>query len=226
MKSIGPGRYSAFSAIRSSRRSGLACTSVSFMPPDSNWNTAVVLARLEHGVIGGAVVQRQGGEVDVHALDFLHQAHRLVEDGQRAQAEEVELDQAGLLDVVLVELRDHRVGAGGGVQRAEVGQLARRDHHAAGMHADVARQAFQLQRQRPQFGNFLLVVDAPADRGFLLQRILERDAEFVGDQLGELVDEIEAEVEHAADIAHHRLGRHGAEGDDLRHGVAPYFFFT
>ena len=34
------------SAIRSSRRSGRACTRVSFMPPDSNWNTAVVLAVL------------------------------------------------------------------------------------------------------------------------------------------------------------------------------------
>jgi hypothetical protein len=46
MKSIGPGRYRAFSAIRSSRQSGRALTSVSFMPPDSNWNTAVVLALL------------------------------------------------------------------------------------------------------------------------------------------------------------------------------------
>ena len=37
------------------------------------------------------------------------------------------------------------------------------------------------------------------------------------DQLGELVDEVVGQVEHPADVAHHRLRRHGAEGGDLRH---------
>ena len=45
ISSIGPGRYSATSAIKSSNRSGLARLSRSRMPRDSNWNTAVVLAR-------------------------------------------------------------------------------------------------------------------------------------------------------------------------------------
>ena len=35
----GPGRYSAFSAIRSSSRSGFALRSSSRMPELSNWNT-------------------------------------------------------------------------------------------------------------------------------------------------------------------------------------------
>ena len=36
------------------------------------------------------------------------------------------------------------------VQRAEVGELARRDQHAAGVHADVARHALELLGQREQ----------------------------------------------------------------------------
>ena len=44
ISSIGPGRYSATSAMMSSKRSGRACFSKSRMPRDSNWNTAVVLA--------------------------------------------------------------------------------------------------------------------------------------------------------------------------------------
>ncbi|CKR97229.1 Uncharacterised protein [Mycobacterium tuberculosis] len=43
IRSIGPGRYSAFSAIRSSSRVGRASFSMPCMPRDSNWNTASVL---------------------------------------------------------------------------------------------------------------------------------------------------------------------------------------
>jgi hypothetical protein len=86
------------------------------------------------------------------------------------------------------------------------------------MHANVARQAFELQRQGPQLGDLLLGVDALPDRRLLGQRIGERDAEFIGDQLGELVDEVEAEVEHAADVAQHGAWPAMlAEGGDLRH---------
>ena len=41
---MGPGRYSAFMAIRSSSRVGLASRSKPCMPRDSNWNTASVWA--------------------------------------------------------------------------------------------------------------------------------------------------------------------------------------
>src|SRR5476651_1338055 len=40
--SIGPGRYSAFSAERSSRLFGLSLRHISRIPPDSNWNIASV----------------------------------------------------------------------------------------------------------------------------------------------------------------------------------------
>jgi hypothetical protein len=40
-----------------------------------------------------------------------------------------------------------------------------------------------------------------------------------GNQLGDLVAEVVAEIQHAAGVAHHRARSHGAEGGDLRHRV-------
>ena len=114
---------------------------------------------LEHGggvacredVVGRLVVERQRLQVDRRRrVQHAHVADRPVEDGERGQAEEVELHQADRLDVVLVELRDDGVGVGLHVQRAEVGELARRDQHAARVHADVARQALELLGEREQ----------------------------------------------------------------------------
>src|SRR3546814_1299067 len=52
----------------------------------------------------------------------IYEAHRLGQDRQRAQAEEVELDQPDRLDVVLVEMRHHGIRALCTIQRAEVGE--------------------------------------------------------------------------------------------------------
>ena len=106
----GPGRNSATSATMSSKRSGCRRRIRSFMPRDSSWNTAVVRPDFS-SVVGRRVVHRQRVDVERRlaalariAIDDLHGP---VDDGERAQAQEVELDQARGLDVVLVELRDH-----------------------------------------------------------------------------------------------------------------------
>ncbi len=147
-------------------------------------------------------------------------AHRPVDDGQRAQAEEVELDEARGLDVVLVELRDHAVAVRLAVERREVGEHRRRDHHAAGMRAGVAHQSFERARQVDQLAHLVLGLVAPPQLVLLGERVVERDAELERDQLGDAVDEAVAAAEHAGHVAHHRLRRHGAVGDDLRHAVA------
>ncbi len=67
--------------------------------------------------------------------------------GERAQAQEVELHQARRFDVVLVELRHDAAAGRIAVQRREVGQHRGRDDDAAGVHAGVARQAFERARQ-------------------------------------------------------------------------------
>ena len=55
---------------------------------------------------------------------------------------------------------------------------------------------------------------------FLLERLVERDADLEGNQLGDLVHIAIIVPEHAADIAHHGLGGQGAVGDDLRYALA------
>ena len=38
-----------------------------------------------------------------------------------------------------------------------------------------------------------------------------------------MIDEVVGQIQHPAHIAHHRLRRHGAEGDDLRHRIGTVF---
>ena len=91
------------------------------------------------------------------ALEILDVTHRQIDDRQVAQTEKSNFTRPTCLDVVLVELAD-RVGvfALRLIQRTEVGNLARRDQHATGVHADVARHAFELFRQDPQFLDFFV----------------------------------------------------------------------
>ena len=84
----------------------------------------------------------------------------------------------------------------------------------------VSREALQLPRQIDEHADLVLVAVARGER-VLAERALERHAELEGDELGQLIDEAVRMAEHAADVAHHGLGRHGAEGDDLRDALAP-----
>jgi hypothetical protein len=148
IRSIGPGRYSAFRAIRSSSR-GLGVAQHALH---------AAAFKLEHGLgrPSGTACRWPCRRADVLVgksswPGWRHdELARQLQDGQRGQAQKVELHQADGLHVVLVVLADGRVAAGLLVQRAEVGQLARRDQHAAGVHADVARHALELLRQLEQ----------------------------------------------------------------------------
>ena len=75
------------------------------------------------------------------------------------------------------------------VQRREVGQHRGRDHHAAGVHAGVARQAFERARQVDEVLDLLLVRrSSRLSSGSFVERIVERDAELERDELGDPVD--------------------------------------
>ncbi len=56
--------------------------------------------------------------------------------------------------------------------------------------------------------------------GSFSMRVVQRDAELEGNELGDLVDEAVTHSEHATDVAHHGLRGHGAVGDDLRDPLA------
>ena len=58
--------------------------------------------------------------------------------GERSQAQEVELDQAGLGAVILVPLEDRAVVHGGPAHRADLGDGAAAQDHASGVNPQVA----------------------------------------------------------------------------------------
>ena len=84
-------------------------------------------------------------EIDIDAAPA-HQLHRVVEHGQRLEAEKVELHQAGLLDPFHVELGHRHVGSRIAIERHQFGQRPVADHDAGRMGRGVAVQAFELLR--------------------------------------------------------------------------------
>jgi hypothetical protein len=176
-------------------------------------------------LVGTRVVEGQRIEVRPVTGQFFDIIDGELDDGQVAQTEEVELHQPDLFHVVLVVLRNDRRAGIGGIQRAEVGQLAGGDQHATSVHADIARQVFKTAGQFEQLLDLFFLIDA------LLQLRLGLDGLGQGqrlvlldrDQLGELIAEVVGHVEHAPDVTNHRLRRHGAEGGDLRYGIVTVF---
>ena len=93
-------------------------------------------------------VLRQPIEVDAGGAVALDQLERLVDRGEHAEAEQVELDQLERLDVALVELDDDAVRHGGPLQRRDVDQRRGGHEHAAGVDGEVAREAVDAGAER------------------------------------------------------------------------------
>ena len=100
-------------------------------------------------------------EVDVVHIDTLasglrNEFLRHFDDGEVAQAEEVKLHQPDVFHVSFVIHGNGRGGFVGLIHRAEIGNFARRNQYAAGVHTEAAREVFQLFGQLHQlFGLFL-----------------------------------------------------------------------
>ncbi len=91
------------------------------------------------------------------------------------------------------------------------------------MLAGIAHQALEPHRQFKNSPHHVVFFVQGTQFFFLLERFLERHAEFLRDQLGDPVDERERMTQHAADVTHDRLGSHRAVGDDLRDVIATIF---
>ena len=88
---------------------GLELLEISLKPLDSSWNTPVgVAARDERRrrPASSTRIWSMSNSLGFLFVGWIIDLHRVLDDGQRLQAEEVELHQAGLLDLVLGELRD------------------------------------------------------------------------------------------------------------------------
>ena len=175
-----------------------------------------------HELVGGRIVGGECLEVERvlagRTALIVDGGQRPVDDGERAQAEKVELHQPDGFDVVLVELGDRALRTGLAVQCGELGQALRGNHDPAGVPARVSRQPFEPARQIDDRPDVVVRLVALLQCG-VGERAVKRHPELERDQLRDLIDEPVGVAEHAADVAYHRLGGHGPERDDLGHVV-------
>ena len=94
------------------------------------------------------VVQCNAVHVNVFATRLADELLRHFDNGQVAQAQKVKFDQADFFHIAFIVHRN------GGrmlirlIHAAEIGNPTRCNQHAARVHAQIARQIFQFQRQR------------------------------------------------------------------------------
>ena len=171
-------------------------------------------------LVGRGVVEghlRLVVEVDLDVVDPLDLGHRVGHRGLHPDAEDVELEQAEVLDVVLVELA-HREAGVAGLHRRPVEQGGVGEQHAAGVHRDVAGQAVEaLDELEHQ-----VEVGLGQPPGPQLGQLAERDPGVAGadvrERLGDRVDLARGHAQRGTDVAHgvpHPVGVHH------RHAHAP-----
>ncbi len=178
------------------------------------------------------VVERQRCHVRALAAGALDDVERVLDHVEVAQAQEVHLEQADLLDRLHRELRDRAehalavlVGAGvGELQRHDVGQRPVGDHDRGGVDRGVAHDPLQALRDVDDLLRGRVLVARLAQRLAVLQAFLERGRaahDRIGDQLREAIAHAVVEAEHARRVARGGAREHLAEGDDLRDRLAP-----
>ena len=173
------------------------------------------LATPDH-FIGRPVVERQPGQVEGNAAIF-EQFDCMGEHGERLQAQEVELHEPRLLDVLHAETGDPHPRARVAIEGDELVEGTVADDDAGGVGGGVAVKALEPPRD----------LDQASDRGVRLDHFLEprvagdrlvqghRVGRVVGDHLADTVD---LRVGHLQDPPH--VPEHGArlqlaKGDDL-----------
>ncbi len=189
------------------------------MPRRFELEDALGLAALEE-LEGLGVVEREAFQVDRGlGVPLVDEPDGGVEGGEVAEAEEVHLEEAGLLDVAHLPLGgDDLLGlvlVGQLLQRDEVVERAVGDHHARGVGADVPVHPFEPPGEVQQPRDLGVLVGQPPQLRLFLEGLLERDVEPGGDQLVDLLDPGQRDVHHPADVLDRRLGLERAERADL-----------
>ena len=193
---------------------------------DSNWNTPAVRPARSMPICG-LVVQRAAhrGRAAQPATRFDDVLHRIGEDGQRGEAEEVHLQHASLLQAVHVVLRDdHRfiVTRSRALRRLctdrdVVVEGARRNHNAGCVHTSVSREPLERRGVVEQLVVALLVLVARLHIRHVLHRFLHGEGEVrcIRDEFRERVRFGRCEAEHTTDVLDGGTALHRSEGDDL-----------
>lgn len=113
--------------------------------------------------VGQGVIERDGREIDLVATLLLDEIDSRLQDSQRLQAEEVELNETGLFDPFHVELGDRHVGARIAVHRHQLRQRAIADDDTGSVGRGVAVETLDL----------LGYLKKPRDHGLLLGSLLK-----------------------------------------------------
>ena len=198
----GPGRNSEMSVMMSSKLSMPDLPTSSRWPGDSIWKHPEGLGGRDHpvGVVVGEPHLALVVEVDLDAGGAADQLDGVGHRGLHADAEHVELEQAELLDVVLVELahrepREARLD-GGAVEQGGVGE-----QYPARVDGDVAGQPVEPLDETEHQVEPLGVDAARAQLGQLAQRHPGVAGADVGERLGDGVDLARRHAERGADVA-------------------------
>ena len=150
------------------------------------------------------------------ALDLVE---GVADERQRAQPEEVHLQEPDALDLLHRPLGDDFVLLAL-VERHELGQRLGRDDDAGGVDRGVARHAFEPPRDGEQLLDALVLLLHLLERRVLLERLVERHVERGRNRFGDLVGVGVGNVHDARDVAHDCPRLHRPEGDDLRDVLA------
>ena len=183
-----------------------------------------------HHLVGLLVVERQRRHVDPAVARALDDGQRVLDHVEVAQAQEVHLEQADLLDRLhrvlgdgAVDLRAVLPHAGvGELERDDVGQRAVGDHDGGGVDRGVADDPLEAAGDVDDLLGGRVPRDLGGELGPRLHAVLERRrAALLGirDQLGEAVADAVVVAEDAGGVARRGAREHAAEGDDLRHAV-------
>ena len=156
---------------------------------------------------------------------LLGEANRGLQHRQGLQAEEVEFDQARLLDPLHVELGDRHVGLRIAIQRHQLGERAVADHDAGRVGRGVAVEPFELLRDRKGARHHRLAVARRLQARLIGDRARQRHrrCRVLRHQLAQLVDLAVRHFQHAPDVTQHAARLQGAERDDLRDLITPVF---
>ena len=174
---------------------------------------AEAAALAEHPERGGVVlgdVVRAG-----RAALLRHQGQRVLDHREGAQAEEVHLHEAAVLEVLHAELGGDRPGLRVAVQRHVLHQRLAADDDARRVGRGVPVQALELEADLDQLPLALAPPRHLLQARALLQRLGEVDLRVLGHELGDRVGLLEGEVEHPGHVADDRLRLEGSEGDHL-----------
>ena len=184
---------------------------------------------------GGGVIERYVVDVEVYAAVALDVLEGLLDDGERLEAEEVHLDQTGLLNhAPLVLSGDHlrAVGVGGHGDRHPVGDVVAADDHAAGVDAGAAHVPFELSgivHHLPDLGVGALHLRLEFRHVFRAVGEVDRRVLAVPlrqprrHELRQTVRLREGQLHHFRHILDGRFGGHGLIGDDVGHFLLAVF---